>query len=395
MIRRYLALPWLALLCILSSGGMVPAGAAAPITPWHDTSLRAREYAAAQQVWHANLARGEAVIHPSRAYAGVWLRDSFWTFLGLGDGNLARRALNHFAGRQLADGQVPTQFTIFLRDPLYRADESTLLFLIWADWQAAQGYPFQDTHRLKLALSYVRSQAREGYYLSQPGSYASWFDGFRVPRTDTLSYNQGLYAAALLAARQLRLGVRSHEIAVASGAYRSLAGGPGAYLRFSRRLDYHDISGLVGDFLAYWLFRQPILSDAAVARTLYSQPAFQSGFKVVTDERGQPLPARAFVTRFFAGDYQNGGSWLLYDYIALADGCQHGMPQMCARMAERLRLEFRQGAIFHEYLNTDPNSPLFQREPAYRDIFSWDTFVLRVDAVIAARAGAGSRQVRG
>ncbi|MGH2410629.1 MAG: hypothetical protein ACRDGS_09705, partial [Chloroflexota bacterium] len=184
MLRRYLALPWLALLLLVGSGG--PASlAAAPITPWHDTSLRAREYAAAEQVWHANLARGEAVVHPSRAYAGVWLRDSFWTFLGLGNGNLARRALGHFAGRQLADGQVPTQFTIFLRDPLYRTYESTLLFLIWADWQAAQGYPFQDIHRLKLALSYVRSQVRAGYYVSPPGSYDSWFDGFRVQRIDT------------------------------------------------------------------------------------------------------------------------------------------------------------------------------------------------------------------
>jgi len=395
MILRYLALPWLVLLYIMGSGGTVPLTAAAPITPWHDTSLRAREYAATAQVWHANLARGEAVIHPSRAYAGVWLRDSFWTFLGLGNGHLARRALNHFAGRQLADGQAPTQFTTFLRRPLYRADDSTLLFLIWADWQADQGYPLQDSHRLKLALSYVRSQVRAGYYVSRAGSYASWFDGFRVPRTDTLSYNQGLYAVALMAARHLRLGVGSPEIADACGAYRALAGGPSGYLRFSRRLGYHDISGLVGDFLASWLFRQPILSDAVVARTLNSQPAFQSGFKVVTDAQGHALPPHSFVTRFSAGDYQNGGSWLLYDYIGLADGCLHGMPRMCAHMAERLRLEFRHGAIFHEYLNTDPNSPLFQREPAYRDIFSWDTFVLRVDAVVAARASAGPRQVRG
>ncbi|HEY8285184.1 MAG TPA: hypothetical protein VIJ28_12450 [Chloroflexota bacterium] len=395
MIRRYLALPLLALLLIMGSGPVAPLATATAVTPWHDDSLRAREYAAAEQVWHANLARNEAVVHPSRAYAGVWLRDSFWTFLGLGNGPLAQRALGHFAGRQLPDGQVPTQFTTFLRGPLYRADESTLLFLIWANWQADQGYPLRDGHRLKLALSYVRSQARAGYYISRPGSYASWFDGFRVPRADTLSYNQGLYAVALMAARHLRLGVGSQEIAAARGAYRSLAAGPDGYLRFSRQLGYHDISGLVGDFLAYWFFRQPILSDSVVASTLNSQPAFQSGFKVVTDAQGHALPSRSFVSHFFAGDYQNGGSWLLFDYVGLADGCLHGTPQMCARMAERLRLEFRHGAVFHEYLNTDPNSPLFQGEAAYRDTFSWDTFVLRVDAVLTARAGAAPGRVSG
>lgn len=354
---------------------------------WHNPGLRAKEYAAAVQAWHANLERGEALVHPSRAYAGVWLRDSFWTFLGLGDVGLARRALGHFTGRQLSTGQLPTQFLFFLHTPLYRPDESTLLYLIWADWLAKHRQPVSNRARLQVALTYVRHHAHAGFYLSQPGSYASWFDGFKLPRVDTLSYNQGLYVVALMAARDLSLGVDSREVAAALAGYRALTNGHDGYLRFSRNLGYHDISGLVGDFLGSWLFHSSLLSTAAVAATLRSQPAFLSGFRDVTDGRGDPLPHSDFVAHFFSGDYQNGGSWLLFDYIALAAGCLRGLPGMADHMAGRLRLEFQDGVTFHEYLNTDPHSALFRREPAYRDGFSWDTFVLRVDAVMSGAYG--------
>jgi hypothetical protein len=360
-----------------------PARAGTEVCTWHDPHLRAQEYAAAKAVWRMNLKRQEALVHPSSAYAGVWLRDSFWVFLGLDEAPLARHALAHFADRQLSSGQLPTQFAVFLHKPLYRPDESTLLFLIWADWLAQHHDPLAHQARLKLALSYMRHNSRMGWYLSQPGSYASWFDGFKLPHVDSLSYNQGLYVVALMAAKDLGLGVDSREVTTALARYRDLANGHDGYLRFSRGLDYHDISGLVGDFLALWLFHTPMLSTAAVDATLRSQPSFASGFKVVTDGHGRPLPHAAFVRHFFPGDYQNGGSWLLFDYLALADGCLRGIPDMGDRMAERLHTEFQHRVTFHEYLNTDPHSPLFQHEPVYRDTFSWDTFVLRIDAIVS------------
>jgi hypothetical protein len=198
-----------------------------------------------------------------------------------------------------------------------------------------------------------------------------------------LSYNQGLYVVALMAAKELGLGVDSREVTTALARYRDLANGHDGYLRFSRGLNYHDISGLVGDFLGLWLFHTPMLSTAVVDATLRSQPSFASGFKVVTDGHGRPLPHSAFVQHFFPGDYQNGGSWLLFDYLALADGYLRGIPDMGDRMAERLHTEFQHRVTFHEYLNTNPHSPLFQHEPVYRDTFSWDTFVLRIDAIVS------------
>jgi hypothetical protein len=51
-------------------------------------------------------------------------------------------------------------------------------------------------------------------------------------------------------------------------------------------------------------------------------------------------------------------------------------------MEKRLRAEFRGGAVFHEYLETDPRNPYYPGEPPWRDGFSWDSFVVRVDQVV-------------
>lgn len=358
---------------------------------WHDPSLQAQEQHAVALVWKANLSRRFAIVHPSQAYAGLWLRDSFWAFLADGDAKLAGRALHHFASQQRANGQVPTQFFIFLRQPLYRDDESTLLYLIWADWQA-QHHGWQPTRQsLDRALTYVRRQVRDGNYMSHEGSYADWLDGYRLPSTDTLSYTQGLYADGILAARALGLNVQNTEVDAAIAAYRSLADTQSGYLRFSRLHAYHDISGLTGEFLAQWLFRRPLLGDATVAATLQSQPPYGSGFRVVTNADGSYLSSSMFVVDESAGDYQNGGSWLLYDYVALATGCLHHVAGTGQAMAARLRLEFRHGAVLHEYLNTNPDSPSSGTEPAYRDNFSWDTFILQVDRFMRAQAAPPTR----
>jgi hypothetical protein len=375
-------------------GGILPAGEQLPISAravpactWQDAALCVQEIQAADAVWQSNVDRRDGLVHPSPAYSGVWLRDSFWTLAGLGDLALSNRALGHFAATQLPSGQIPTQFTTFLRDPVYRPDESTLLFLIWAAWQVEAGGPQPKRAVLKAALGYVLGQSSNGLYRGPRGMYTSWLDSFRLPANDTLAYNQGLYAVALQGARRLGLTVKDQEISAAIAGYRSLVGRKG-YLRFSAKLNYHDASALTGEFLSLWLLRQPILSDQTVRQTLADLPSSQSGFKILTDAGGRYLPGISFTPTLQPGDYQNGGSWLLYDYLSLAVGALHHIPGMEDRMEQRLRTEFATGAIFHEYLETDPHNPYFPGEPSWRDRFSWDSFVVRVDQVVAgARTG--------
>jgi hypothetical protein len=355
---------------------------------WTDPRLHAQEWSAAEAVWQANISRTTQVVHPSKAYGGVWLRDSFWTLMALGDVHLAVLALRHFWLRQRPSGQLPTQFATFLDDPQYKPDESTLLFLIWAAWQTRHGGTRPPRPVLTRALAYISSQAHDGLYMSQAGAYASWFDSFRLKHADTLAYNQGLYAVALQSARMLGLGVTERQVARADAAYRLLVDPGVGYLRFSRLLPYHDVSGLIGEFLSLWLFKRPILSDTVVRRTLATQPEFRGGFRVVVAANGAYLSPHAFNVHLFPGDYQNGGSWLLYDYLALAVGQLHHIPGMVARMHDRLAAEFAGDATYHEYLDTDPSSPIYGGEPAIRDGFSWDTFVTRVDTMISNRCSS-------
>ncbi len=293
------------------------------------------ETQAVDAVWQRNVDRRDGLVHPSPAYSGVWLRDSFWTLAGLGDLALSNRALGHFAGAQLPSGQIPTQFTTFLRDPVYHPDESTLLFLIWAAWQVEAGGPHPKRGALQAALGYVLHQSSRGMYRSPRGMYTSWLDSFRLPTDDTLAYNQGLYVVALQCARQLGLVVKNKDISAAIAGYRSLVDRKG-YLRFSAKLPYHDASALTGEFLSLWLLHQPILSDQVVRQTLADLPSAQSGFMVLTDAQGRYLPGDSFTPALQPGDYQNGGSWLLYDYLSLAAGVLHHIPGMAARMEERL-----------------------------------------------------------
>lgn len=181
----------------------------------------------------------------------------------------------------------------------------------------------------------------------------------------------------------------------AIAAYRALADPHDGYLRFSRLHAYHDVSGLTGEFLAEWLFGRDLLPDATVSATLRTQPRYGNGFRVVTNADGTYLSPHLFVTHEFPGDYQNGGSWLLYDYLALATGCAHHVGGTGAALAARLRLEFRRGAVLHEYLNTDPTSALAGGEPSVRDNFSWDTFILQVDRFLHAQAAPVARSTPG
>jgi hypothetical protein len=336
----------------------------------------------AAQVWHENVQRQTGVVRPSRAYSGVWLRDSFWTLVGLGDTHVSYRALQRFARFQRPGGQVPTQFRTWIVDPLYYDDESTMLFLIWSDWQKLSHGPVPSAAALSKALHFVRGHVRNGAYVSKPGTYGSWFDSFRLQRADTLAYNQGIYATSLLAARDLGLHVGGPEEEAASRAYGALEAAKGHYLRMGARLDYHDISGLTGDFLATWLYHRPLLTDEVVRATLQTQPRFGSGFRVVTDAGGEYLPPRSFIGNVQTGEYQNGGSWLLFDYLALATGYLHGVQSAGVGMRNRLAEEFARKATFHEFLATNPRSTIFRSEPPIRDGFSWDTFVIAIDRVV-------------
>jgi len=341
-----------------------------------------------------NYVRRQTVVYPSPAYYNPYLRDSFWVALAMDDRRFSTYVLDRFAAHERADGEPPTWFINAYRYPRYHDDESAALMLIWA-WRNQTLYHVTPPSRfLQRALAYLLRRSHNGRFISPAGTYASWWDAYRLQAPDTLSYNQGLFAVALRCAKYLGLRLPPHSIAKAENAYRGMFNPHRGYLTVSKDLPASDASALTGEFLSKWLFNYPMLSDKMVLSTVRHLSPFGPGFRVVVmpgadDADGAGLaPSAKFG---IPGDYQNGASWLLYDALTIGAAGLHGMPGALARLQARLALEFRYGVVLHEYLQTNPSLPYYGTEPPWRNRFSWDAFALVVDRVLRAH----ERQVNG
>jgi len=340
-----------------------------------------------------NYVRRQIVVYPSPAYYNPYLRDSFWVAQTMDDRRFSTYVLDRFAANERADGEPPTWFINAYRYPQYHDDESAALALIWA-WHNLELYHATPPRRLlQRTLAYLVRRSHNGRFISSPGTYASWWDAYRLPVPDTLSYNQGLFAVAMRCAKGLGLSVPTHYIAKAENAYRGMFDAHRGYLTVSKRIPASDASALTGEFLSMWLFNRPILSNKMVLSTLRHLSPFGPGFRVVVmpgvnDADGAGLAS----SRQFGipGDYQNGASWLLYDALSIGAAGLHGMPGALTRLQARLALEFRYGVILHEYLQTNPSLPYYKTEPPWRNRFSWDAFALVVDRVLRAHERHGS-----
>lgn len=316
-------------------------------------------------------------ILPSPAYSSPYLRDSFWATQTYNQRSFSLSILNRFASAERKDGDPPTFFVTPYQHPTYHDDESASLLLIWA--YRAQTLYGQSAPRVELQkdLTYLLGRVFHGYVVSPAGSYRSWWDSYVAPTEATQSYNQGLYVVALRSAKALGLTLPKHSITLAEQAYRSLYNPTLGYLPQSTTLPATDSSALTGEFLSMWLFHRPILTDVMVRHTVTTLPQFDAGYRVVALPGGVAFPTTASMGK--PGDYQNGGSWLLYDALSIASAGLHGAPNMVEKLQARLALEFRHEATLHEYLQTDPSLPYYGSEPPFRNRFSWDMFVLVID----------------
>jgi len=296
--------------------------------------------------------RSNGFIRPSPLYHdGQWLRDSFWATGGSNDSSLKKAAFDRFAS-QLQDGQAPTRLIPYSNRFVMNDDESTLLFVIWA-YRDRQILGSAYDQALARAWTWVRSHVADGQYWSPPGNLRSWHDALVFPGWDVISYNQGLYVAAAHAAAALGLPVSEKELRDAEEGYRRLFRSDLQYLPVSRNLPYHDISALIGEALLRILFDRSALYDEQVIATVSRHPGSDVGFLVLSKPDGNYLPYDAFDPPLDYGDYQNGGSWFLYDFLALLLARNAGWSQADRYMDWRLNVELTRGSL-HEYLMTQP-----------------------------------------
>lgn len=360
-----------------------------------------------------NYTPGTFAVVPSYFYGGgTWMRDSTWALGAINNvDHFARQTSTFAAAGDPVSGRIPT---LILNDtgPWFGAggqgnpvpdDDSNLMFAIAArlGWQTAASQPY-----LNKVYDWIRAHADGN------GRYAAtsfgWEDSFYPlgvsgPESVTVSSNmQGLYAVALRALRDLGVSVPPAEIDKANAQYAGLT--INGRMRAFEGSDIVDVASLMGEALSLFIWNQPILSDAVVRETIasfaevYDASGQFVGYKVLSAADGSFLPPGMFPVEnggagTLPGYYLNGGSWMLYEALALYAGARHNVPAMRAtyidRLVRRMAAELRAGDgttpanKSNEFLCTvagnagDPCGPIGSAEPQRAD-FGWNTFVIRL-----------------
>lgn len=266
-------------------------------------------------------------LRASPFHGDSWLRDSFIGTLFLGSSSVLSEALlSSFEDRRIHP-QMPTTRLAGGNRVWRFDDESTMLGILWkANLQKGRGSLSEKEKQLwGEKWQWVKGHVEDGLYVSPEGSMRSWFDTFKFPRADVITYNQGVYAATALAAHRMGLEDDSKVVKEAQEGYQSLIH-PSGRLQFSKHYPYKDVSALFGEFLSLRILEEPILSDKTVKATVSTLPRTETGYKVVVRENDSYLDPSEFDAPYRPGDYQNGADWPLFSATARAVGMLHGLP---------------------------------------------------------------------
>jgi hypothetical protein len=356
----------------IGSGDSLPAGtgsslpaSALPSLASSDLGLISR----ATAYWlRLRTTAGAVSVTPSLHYAPYsWMRDSFWTDMGLSDTPMGARTetqlMNEFTAQTTADGHVPLTVAGI---NFFFYDESGLLYLIrmYRDSKLLH-LPVANIAVAEKVLGFISShQVQDGAFTTAPGgqTYGSWLDGYLYPADGVDAYDQGLYVVALMAAQRLGVPVSDQAIAQAQARYGQLYDSQLGYMRWLSTTTDKSPDVLAGDALSLYLFNKPLLSDQVVTSTLSAQTWTPYGMKVLAAADGSYLPADQFaswasgVSGDPGGTYQNGGSWFLYEYLAEYAALRQGDGQAADLMARSAADEVAVTPMFKEFKLTAPNS---------------------------------------
>jgi hypothetical protein len=250
--------------------------------------------------------------------------------------------------------------------------ERPLFCMIWAYRTRLEGGE-PDMEGAKKTLAYIEEHSRDGWYYSsyttpkgiKKQDYQSWYDTVAFEDDDVITYNQGLFAVALMSAEALGL-KPSVSSSKAVQNYRSMFNDEGGYFPLSRQKNLLAVDPLVGDLLAQLYFKKPLLTTESVIshfNQVVSKAKTQYGYKVTCLPNGDYAPVEAYsssehtVTWTHLGHYQWGGSWYLYDMLCLIDSYLHGAPGALEEIKWRGALDFKLGGTYFEHNSTSTGKP--------------------------------------
>src|SRR5579862_6203592 len=300
------------------------------------------DYAAGDQTW----------IRPSDFYHDCFSRDSFWVLAALQSRALLDVVRQRFHIDQAGhvDGHVATSLRLdgAVPEGRDRDDESTLLDVLREyEYALLGGTP--DLDSLGRSLQYIQAHLQSGFYVTvgdaSTGAFHYWADTLRTPNPQAIAYNQGLACVALEALDRMGLPVRVDLKAAARRTYASMAGtADDAVMPQRLHSAALDVSALAGDALSLYYFNSQLLPDARVQATFDRWTGSGAvyaggflGFRVLTNFDGSYLSHSEFVgPESIPGNYHNGGSWLLYDALALYSAARHGIAKAADLLMQRV-----------------------------------------------------------
>ncbi len=268
----------------------------------------------------------EIFLRASPYHTDSWGRDSFYTALSINDPMIEMHLLERSLGRGYRYPQVPTTRIIFSDREWFFDDETTALSLTWRAKIAKLGFRLRSSGKQAWQdrFEWLQSHCEDGSYITPAGTERSWFDTFNFPEPDILSYNQGIYAVATLAAERLGLKTSPNATKDARLAYQKLTH-PSGRLQFSKNYPYKDASSLTGEYLALTIFGESLLDDETVLATESSLDSVAGGYKVVTTASGEFLDASQFNRPYLPGDYHNGADWPFFSATTRRTAELHGL----------------------------------------------------------------------
>jgi hypothetical protein len=344
---------------------------------------------------------------PSPIYGDMYTRDAFWVGMALEERSLSQAIVDQFRDDQVRneDGHTATFLSHILPKikETDRPDESTAIYVLHAYLLWRMGGKV-DLGSLGHAYRYLAEQTHKGWFvtrgewrpigwptgLDDKGCFHYWADTYRPAgkpeqQAEVFAYNQGVVAVALRCLQEMRVAVEGHLVASIEHAYASMTS-PHDYLTLPQRAGAAivDVSSLVGEALSLYWFDRSLLGQARVVATLrhlkrcYHHDGEFLGFRVISNVDGSCRPDEEFIVPISnpPGYYHNGGSWLLYDALALYAAARHGIEEAAELLVRRLRSEVKFGKESHEYLSTSPDQ-LGRGEPR-RAGYGWNAFVMRL-----------------
>jgi hypothetical protein len=272
-----------------------------------------------------------------------WVTDGFYTALGLDD----------------PEKTIEANRAVFWTRMDY--EDNAQYYLIWAVLMKRAGGTVNDA-LLRQAYAFIRDHEKDGLYVppSLPGApnskgWKTYHDVLPYDDGDCPASNQGFHCGALMAAKELGLGVTDAEIGKAIEAYRSLFNRERGFMPTSRmQKDTLGQDTLYGATLTYAVFGTKLLTDEQVLTHIRTSEKVKTpyGLRVISQADGALLPGHS-------GVYCYGGSWFLNDAANYLLAEVHGLPssEVNALLVERIAREIAFTPAFNESISTVNGRP--------------------------------------